>query len=315
VTEGNRRAVAAAFLANLVIALAKFAAFLVTGASTMLAESVHSLADTGNQGLLFLGAARARRAPDAEHPFGYGSERYFWSFIVALVLFSLGSVFAVSEGIAKLQQPHTLDSPGWAVAVLLMAMALESWSLHTAVREANRERGEKSWWAFVRHAKSPELPVVLLEDLGALSGLSFALIGLSLSIAFDDARYDSLATIAIGGLLGAIAVVLASEMKSLLIGEGASPSHVAAIRRVIQAGVQVRRLIHLRTLHLGPDELLVAAKIELDSELGFVEVAAAINDLEARVREVVPLALMIYLEPEVHISEPRPPAGAPISHS
>lgn len=310
-TDGNRRAIAAALVANAGIALAKFAAFLVTGASSMLAEAVHSLADTGNQGLLFLGAARARRSPDAEHPFGYGRERYFWSFIVALVLFSLGSVFAISEGVAKLRHPHTLESPGWAIAVLLMAIVLESWSLRTAVREANRVRGKKGWWDFVRHSKTPELPVVLLEDLGALSGLAFALIGLSLTIAFDDARYDSMATIAIGGLLGVIAAVLASEMKSLLIGESASPSHVAAIRRAIHTASPVRRLIHLRTLHLGPDQLLVAAKVEFDSDLDFAEVAATINDVEARVRESVPIAVMIYLEPDVHIREPRSPVEVP----
>lgn len=303
-TEGNRRAIAAAFLANVGIALAKFAAFLVTGASSMLAEAVHSLADTGNQALLFLGAARARREPDAEHPFGHGSERYFWSFVVALTLFSLGSLFAISQGIDRLRHGHDLESPGWAIAVLLVSIALESWSLRTAAREANRLRAGTSWRSFVRRAKTPEIPVVLLEDLGALLGLMAALIGVSLATTLGDARYDALASIAIGALLGVIAAVLASEMRSLLIGEAASPSNIEAIRRIIEATPQVRRLIHLRTLHIGPDELLVGAKVELDAELRFAQVADVINALEARLREEVPVTRMIYVEPDIHIAPP-----------
>lgn len=303
-TEGNRRAIAAAFLANLGIALAKFAAFLVTGASSMLAEAVHSLADAGNQSLLFLGAARARREPDAVHPFGYGSERYFWSFVVALMLFSLGSVFAIFQGIDRLRHPHDLESPAWAIAVLLVAIALESWSLRTAVREANRLRAGASWWSFVRRAKIPEIPVVLLEDFGALLGLALALAGVSLAIALGDGRYDALASIAIGALLGAIALGLASEMKSLLIGEAASASNAEAIRSLIEAAPHVRRLIHLRTLHIGPDQLLVGAKVELDAELHFAQVAEVINALEARLRQEVPAARMIYVEPDVHRAPP-----------
>jgi cation diffusion facilitator family transporter len=308
VTEGNRRAIAAAFLANLGIALAKFAAFLVTGASSMLAEAVHSLADTGNQSLLFLGAARARREPDTAHPFGYGNERYFWSFVVALMLFSLGSVFAIFQGVDRLRHPHDLESPGWAIAVLLVGIALESWSLRTAVQEANRTRAGASWWSFVRRAKTPEIPVVLLEDLGALLGLAVALAGVSLTIVLGDARYDALASITIGALLGVIAVVLASEMKSLLIGEAASASNIEAIRNIIEAAPHVRRLIHLRTLHIGPDALLVGAKVELDAELHFAQVADVINALETRLREEVPATRMIYVEPDVHLAPPGTPS-------
>jgi cation diffusion facilitator family transporter len=304
VTDGSRRAITAALLANAGIAVAKFAAFLVTGASSMLAEAVHSLADSGNQALLFLGAARARRKPDAEHPFGYGSERYFWSFVVALVLFSLGSVFAIAQGIDRLRHHHDLESPGWAIAVLLVGIALESWSLRTAVREANRLRGGAGWFSFVRRAKTPEIPVVLLEDLGALLGLTTALVGVSLATVLEDSRYDALASIVIGVLLGVIAVVLASEMKSLLIGEAASARNIEAIRNTIEATPQVRRLIHLRTLHVGPDALLVGAKVELDAELRFAQVADVINALEARLREEVPANLMIYIEPDIH---PAPP--------
>ncbi len=298
-TEGSRRAILAAFLANLGIALSKLAAFFVTGAASMLAEAVHSLADTGNQALLLLGAARGRRAPNEDHPFGYGRERYFWAFVVALVLFSMGALFAIGEGIEKLLHPHALERAEWAIGVLVVAIGLETFSLRTAVHEANAVRGGESWWSFVRHSKSPELPVVLLEDVGALLGLAFALAGVGLAIATGEPRYDALGSIAIGLLLAVIAVVLATEMKSLLIGESAAPGVTAAIRAALESAPQVRRLIHLRTLHLGPEELLVAAKIELEASLGVADVARAIDVAEARVRAQVPAARMIFLEPDV----------------
>jgi cation diffusion facilitator family transporter len=269
----------------------------------MLAETVHSLADTANQLLLLLGASRARRKPTPEHPFGYGRERYFWSFVVALVLFSLGSLFAMAEGISKLRDPHPIASAGWAIGVLLVAMGLESWSFRTALVEAQRVRGGLGWWAFIRRCKSPELPVVLLEDLGALLGLSFALCAIALSITLDEPIFDAVGTIAIGVLLGGIAVVLAVEMKSLLIGEAALPGDTAKIAEAIEASPQVRRLIHLKTLHLGPEELLVAAKIELDGELSLSEATAAIDLIEERVRGRVATARVIYLEPDVFRGE------------
>jgi len=299
VHEGSQRAVIAAFLANLGIAAAKFAAFLATGAASMLAESVHSLADTGNQALLLLGARRARRAPSLQHPFGYGRERYFWAFVVAMLLFSLGAIFAVAEGVEKLLHPHVIDSPAWAFAVLLAAIALESFSLRTAAREANAVRGTEGWWSFVRRAKSPELPVVLLEDVGALLGLGFALAGVALAVATGEARFDAVGSIAIGLLLGAIAAVLATEMKSLLIGEAASSAVEARIRAAIESAPSVRRLIHMRTLHLGPDELLLGAKLEFAADLDVAALARSIDGVEARVRAEVPEARVIYLEPDV----------------
>ena len=297
--EGSQRAVVAAFLANLGIAFAKFAAFLATGAASMLAESVHSLADTGNQALLLLGARRARREPSREHPFGYGRERYFWAFVVALLLFSLGAIFAIAEGVEKLRHPHELGSLRWAFAVLFAAIALESVSLRTAVREANAVRGQEGWWAFVRRAKSPELPVVLLEDIGALLGLVFALAGVALAVATGDPRFDALGSVAIGLLLGAIAALLASEMKSLLIGEAASPSVEARMRAAIESAPSVRRLIHMRTLHLGPDELLLGAKLEFAGDLDVPALARAIDVVEARVRAEVPETRVIFVEPDV----------------
>lgn len=302
VHEGSRRAIIAAFLANLGIAAAKFVAFLFTGAASMLAETVHSLADTGNQALLLLGQARAGRAANPDHPFGFGRERYFWSFVVALVLFSMGSLFAIYEGVEKLRHPHELVAPQWAIGVLLLAIALEAWSFRTAFVEANAVRGGQNLWRFIRRAKSPELPVVLLEDTGALLGLGFALLGVGLAISTGDARFDALGSVAIGILLACIAFVLAAEMKSLLIGESATPEVQQRIRAAIESSAPVSCLIHLRTLHLGPDELLVGAKVEFASSLDLSGLAHAIDEVEARVRAVVAEARVIYIEPDVHHS-------------
>lgn len=299
-TAGGTRAIIAALLANLGIAIAKFAGFLVTGASSMLAESIHSLADTGNQGLLILGGARARRAPDEAHPFGYGRDRYFWAFIVALVLFSVGGLFAIYEGEEKLRHPHEIDSPAWAIGVLFLAIVLESLSFRTAIREARPLRRGRSWWSFVRHAKSPELPVVLLEDLGALLGLVFALTGLTLATVTDEPRFDAMGSLAIGGLLVVIAVTLAVEMKSLLIGEAASREEIDALRDAMEAGDDVVRVIHLRTEHLGPEEVLVAGKVEFAQGLSTAALADAIDAAEVRARAAVPFRCVIYLEPDLY---------------
>lgn len=297
------KAVYAALAANLGIALAKFAGFMITGATALLAEAAHSVADTGNQGLLLLGMRRSRRSHDQEHPFGYGQERYFWAFVVAMVLFSLGALFSLYEGIEKLRHPHPIDSPIVAIVILLVAMALEGYSLRTAAGEARPHKGEMTWWQFIRHSRSAELPVVLLEDVAALIGLAVALIGISLSALTHTGIYDSLATLAISGLLAVIACVLAIEMKSLLIGEPATLADEAAIRDAIRSVDAVKRLIHIRTLQLGPDDVLVAAKIELDGSPDFDEVAATIDEAEARIRSAVPSAKVIYLEPDRYMAE------------
>jgi cation diffusion facilitator family transporter len=298
-TEGTRRAIVAAFLANLGIAFSKFVAFVITGSASMLAESIHSVADTGNQGLLFLGGKRSRRAPTEEHPFGFGSERYFWAFIVALVLFTLGSMFALFEGVEKLIDPKELDSPIWAFGVLGVAIVLEGWSLRTARREATPNRRGRSWWRFIRTTKSPELPVVLLEDTGALTGLLFALVGISLAEITGNPRWDALGSIGIGLLLGVIAVVLAVEMKSLLIGEAVAPPVEVAIRDAILTGPEVSRIIHLRTLHLGPDDVLLAAKLEFTCD-SIPALADAIDTVEARVRASAATVRLIYFEPDLY---------------
>jgi cation diffusion facilitator family transporter len=295
---GSTRAIIAALLANAGIAVAKFVGYLITGSSSMLAESVHSLADTSNQGLLLLGGNRAKRAATAEHPFGYGRDRYFYSFVVALLLFSLGSVFAIYEGIHKLSEHEPLESPLVAVAILVVAVCLEGYSFRTAIKESRPLKGSGTWWQFIRQAKVPELPVVLLEDFGALIGLVFALLGVGLSVLTGDAIFDAFGTIAIGLLLGVIAIVLIVEMKSLLIGEGAERPVLSKITDALQQDT-VQRVIHIRTQYIGPEELLVAAKIALTSGLPLEDVARAIDAAEARVREAVPVARLIYLEPDL----------------
>ena len=295
---GGTKAIVAALSANAGIAVAKFVGFAVTGSSSMLAEAVHSVADTANQGLLLLGKRTSQRKADAEHPFGYGRDRYFYSFVVALLLFTLGALFAIYEGIHKVEAPSPLESPIVAVVILGLAVLLEGYSFRTAIAESRELRGDASWWQFIRQAKVPELPIVLLEDSGALLGLVFALFGVVLSLVTGDPVWDGIATIGIGVLLGLIAVVLIIEMKSLLIGEGAGPELLATIVRELEGG-NVERVIHIRTQYLGPEEILVAAKIACAANADLATVAATIDAAEERVRAVVPAARVIYLEPDL----------------
>ncbi len=302
-SQGGTTAIIAAMLANAGIAVSKFVAFLITGASSMLAESVHSLADTGNQALLLLGGKRAARRADAEHPFGYGRERYIYAFIVSIVLFSLGGLFALYEGYHKIQSvlagEAEVVSPVVAIVVLLVAATLEGLSLRTAIKESNEVRGSQSWVQFVRHTRAPELPVVLLEDVGAEIGLIFALLGVGLTTITGNAIYDGIGTLAIGVLLVVIAVTLAIETKSLLLGESATAQDLAKIRAAINDGDDVEGIIHMKTLHLGPEELLVAAKVAVTATESAAELAAGIDAAEQRIRAAVPIARVIYLEPDV----------------
>jgi len=311
-TAGGQRAIIAALSANLGIAATKFVAFTLTGSSSMLAESVHSVADSANQALLLIGGRRARREANPAHPFGFGRERYIYSFIVAIVLFSIGGLFALYEAWHKWQEAHGIESWHWVpVVVLLAAIVMEGLSLRTAVRESNHVRGKQSWVSFVRNAKAPELPVILLEDLGALLGLVLAMFGVGLTLITGDGRWDTLGTACIGVLLVVIAFILAIETRSLLLGESATRENIAAIGNAL-LGEGVTSVIHLRTLHLGPEELLVAAKIEVPPAETAAEVAHAINAAEQRIRAAVPIASLIYLEPDLRKAsgvgvEPRPP--------
>ena len=294
------RAVFAALAANLGIALAKFIAFLITGSASMLAESVHSVADTGNEVLLIVGRGRSIRPRSEEHPFGFGRERYFYGFVVSVMLFTVGAVFSVDDGLHKILNPEPVRSPQVAFAVLGLSAVLEAFSLRTGVREANPIRGDRSWGTFIRRTKAPELPVVLLEDLAALIGLAFAFTGVALATITGNGRWDGAGSLAIGALLGTAAAILAVEMKSLLIGEAASPEVQQLIVAALEDGPDAARVIHMRTVHISPDSLLVAAKIAVrESDTG-AQVAAGIDAAERRIRAAVPIARTIYLEPDIY---------------
>jgi len=308
--SGGNRAVLAALGANVGIAVVKFVAAAISGSAAMLAEGVHSLADSGNQLLLLLGGRRARAAADQEHPFGHGRERYVSAFVVSIVLFSVGGVFSLLEGIDKLRDPHPLENWWLPVAVLVVAVGLEGFSLRTAVRESRPHKGTQSWVQFVRRAKAPELPVVLLEDTAALTGLVFALLGVGLTAVTGNGVFDAVATILIALLLIAVALVLGVETKSLLVGEGATPGDVERIRAAVLDGPEVDAIVHLKTLYLGPDELMVGMKVAVDGDRRLGDVAAGIDAVEQRIRTAVPAARVIYVEPDVQRTGPRPPTEA-----
>jgi cation diffusion facilitator family transporter len=297
--EGGTKAIVAALAANLGIAVSKFVAFVFTGSSSMLAESIHSVADSGNQGLLLLGKKRSERDRTPQHPFGYGRERYFYAFIVALVLFTVGAMFSLYEGIHKMQHPEAVKAPIWAFSVLIIAILLETFSFRTAIQESNRVRGNQSWVEFIRRSKAPELPVVLLEDLGALVGLILALGGITIAVITGDGIWDGIGSVSIGVLLAVIAVILAFETKSLLLGEGAGPEVDAQIIAALESVDEVNHVVHIRTQYLGPEELLIAAKIAVDHDDTAADVAKGIDAAELKIRELFPVAKLIYLEPAI----------------
>ena len=300
-TSGGNRAIVAAMLANLGIAVTKLIAALFSGSGAMLAEAVHSFADTINQVLLLIGGRRSRKEADEEHPFGYGRARFLYGFLVAIILFSVGGAYSIYEGVHKLQNPEPLEVPWLPIAVILVSMVLEGFSFRTARHESLPFKGSGSWVSFIRRAKAPELPIVLLEDTAALTGLGFALLGVGLTIITGNPVFDAIGTLFIGALLIAVALILGIETKSLLIGEGASPENVATIRDALNAHPTVESLIHMKTLYLGPDELLVAAKLGMPANDRLLEVAAETNAIESRIRTAVPAARVIYIEPDVYV--------------
>jgi cation diffusion facilitator family transporter len=323
--EGGTKAVVAALLANTGIAVTKFAAFLLTGFSSMLAESIHSVADAGNQGLLLLGGKKSQKEATEEHPFGYGRERYIYSFIVAIVLFSVGGLFALYEAYHKYEEIHaghaeTVDD--WRrfapIVVLLVAIVLESLSFRTAIVETAKVKGKASFPEFVRRAKSPELPVILLEDLAALLGLTFALAGVGLSLITGNQYWDVAGTTLIGVLLVIVAIVLALETKSLLLGEAATPEARQRIWSALEGTDGVDRVIHMKTLHLGPEELLVAVKIGVPRDVSAADVAGTVDAAERAIREAEPVAQVIYIEPDIyvegHVTDARPAPPEPAGH-
>ena len=298
--EGSRKAIIAAFFANLGIAISKFVGFLLTGSAGLAAESVHSFADTGNQGLLMLGAKRSTKARDEEHPFGHERERYFWAFIVALVLFSMGGLFALYEGIHKFRNPHETDNMGIAIGILIVAILLESYSLRTAVKEVQHIKPpQQSYWQFIKTAKQPELPTVLLEDVAAETGLFFALTGVLLAHFTHEPRWDAVGSIAIGVLLVVVAFILGVEMKGMLMGETALPETRIDLAKALREHQHIQEVIYLHTEHLGPDVLLVAAKAIFEPSLSAADVSRSIDEAEAKMREAVPTARFIFIEPDI----------------
>jgi cation diffusion facilitator family transporter len=304
--EGGSKAIAAALAANLGIAVAKFVAFAFTGSASMMAEGVHSIADSGNQGLLILGGKRSKRAETSRHPFGYGRERFFYAFIVAVVLFTVGALFSLYEGWHKISEPHDIEEPVWAFGVLAFGILLEGFSFRTAIKESNRTRGKQSWVSFIRRARAPELPVVILEDFAALIGLVLALICVAVAVVTGDGVWDGVGSVAIGLLLAFVAVVLAVETKSMLIGESAVGEIEKKIIAELESVEEIDRVIHLRTLHMGPEELLVAVKIAVARDDTAADVARAIDAAESRIRQAVPMARHIYIEPDLDRARTRP---------
>jgi len=298
-TEGSAKAIAAALGANIGIAATKFVAAAFSGSASMLAEGIHSVADSGNQILLIIGGKRSRREASSSHPFGYGRSRYIYAFMVSVVLFAVGGLFSIQEGIAKLHESHELRNAWLPLVILGVSILLESFSLVTALKAAKEDRGSASLARYIRHAKSPELPVVLLEDMAALTGLVFAFLGVGVTVLTGDPIWDAMGTLAIGGLLVLVAVVLGIETSSLLVGEGAHADDQAKIEAAIEGTKNVESLIHIKTLYLGPEELMVAAKIAIAPKASAVELAAAIDEAEVAVRAAVPFARVIYLEPDI----------------
>ncbi len=316
---GGTKAVVAALLANTGIAITKFAAWGLTQSASMLAEAIHSVADAGNQVLLLVGGKRAQREANELHQFGFGRERYVYSFIVAIVLFSVGGLFALYEGWHKIHDPHGIDNWKWVpVVVLVAAIIMETFSFRTAIVEANKVRGPVSWSRFIRNARSPELPVILLEDFAALTGLVLALIGVVLTLATGNGIYDGLGSMAIGALLVVVAIFLAIEMKSLLLGESATRESQQKIVAAIENTPGVQRLIHIKTLHLGPEEVLVAAKVGVESTTDAAVVAETINAAERAIREAEPMSIHVYIEPDIyqenHVPADRPAVPEAPSH-
>ncbi|MCX6424608.1 MAG: cation diffusion facilitator family transporter [Actinobacteria bacterium] len=298
-TEGGKKAIIAALMANIGIAISKFVAFIFTGSSSMLSEAIHSVADSSNQVLLLVGNKRSQKPADEKHPFGYGRRRFVYGFIVAVVLFLIGGLFSLYEGLHKWQDPEPLNDWWIAVLVLVIAIGLEAFSFRTALREANKSRGKRSLANFVKDSRQPELPVILLEDAGALVGLVFALIGVGMAVITGDGRWDAVGAMAVGTLLVVIAIFLAMEMATMLVGESALPEEVAAIRAALESAPLVERVIHLRTVHMGPDELLVGAKIAISQSETAAGIAAGIDEAERALRAAVPTARYVFLEPDL----------------
>lgn len=287
-----------ALIANLGIAIAKFIAAAISGSSSMLTEGVHSLVDSGNQLLLLYGQSRAKRPADAFHPFGYGRELYFWAFVVAILIFAIGAGVSIYEGWSHILAPEPLRDPTINYVVLGIAFLLEGMSWSIAVREFNTARGDRGWWEAVRRSKDPAGFIVLFEDSAALLGLAIAALGVWASHWTGDARIDGIASVAIGGVLAAVAVLLAREAKGLLIGESADPDLVAAIWRLVDRRPEITAVNHVRTIHTSPDTVFVAVSADFDDALSMGRAESLIEEMETELKMAEPRISSIYIRPE-----------------
>jgi len=286
-----------ALLANLGIAITKTVAAVLTGSGAMLAESIHSYADCVNQGLLFVGLKATKKAPDTKHPLGYGKEIFFWSFIVALILFSMGGLFSVYEGIHKLSTHEGLTSPLIAIVVLVVSMVLESASLYGCVTQIKTIRGEVSFWKWFKNSSQSELIVVLGEDVAALLGLSFALIAIVLSVVIGNPVFDAIGSIGIGVLLLAVSIFLAIKVKSFLIGQSADSLTCTAITKLLEARPEVESILNLITLQLGPN-IMVAIKVKMTTVDSVDQLIANINACEMELKKEMPTLQWVFFEPD-----------------
>lgn len=298
---------------NGVIAAAKFTAAFFTGSGAMLAEAIHSGADCGNQILLLIGVKEGRRPPDAKHPLGYGRNVYFWSFMVALLLFSGGGVFSIYEGIHKLrEEPHALDHVGWALGILGFSLALESWATWGNVKELNKRRGATPFLRFLSDTKDSDLVVVFGENAAAVLGLAIALGAIGYAKVTGDTRADAIGSLLVGIVLVGVAVFLAREVKSLLVGEAADAAISEAAKKLAVANACIEEVLECITMQQGPGEVVVALKVRCAANLSAHDLSRAINDFEAALRKERPEAKFIFVEPDLHFDEERqaPPSPA-----
>ena len=295
----RRLALYTALGANVAVAIAKGIAAAITGSSAVLAESLHSVADSVNEILLLVGARRAVRPADLRHPFGHARYRYLYAFVVSLAVFWIGGVLSVLEGVNHLVTREEIVDPRWAFAVLALAALLDGWSLRTTKLAWRGAKGELSWRRVIRDTKAPDLIVVFLEDVGALAGVAIAAIGLGLTTITDDGTWDAIASIAIGILLMAIGLVVNRETQSLLVGEAAAVDVVAAIRDAIASTAGIDGVRELRTIHIGPDDLVVAAGVWVDASSSATAISRSLDNAERRVREVAPFRTVVVIEPRV----------------
>ena len=297
--SAQRVAVLTALAANAAIAVAKFGAAAITGSSAMLAEAFHSSADSVNEGLLLVGARRSLRPADKRHPFGHARYRYLYAFLVSLTVFWLGGVLAVLEGIVHLGGGESLVDPRWAFGVLGIAAVLEGWSLRTTLRVGRPSKGALTWKRLIQVTRSPELIVVFLEDLGALIGIGIAGAGVALTTITGQGAWDAIASIAIGVLLATIGLVVNRETQSLLVGESARDEVVAAIREAIASTDGIDGVAELRTIHVGPEDLVIAAAVWVDPKRTARAITRSLSDARERVRDTTPLRTVISIEPRV----------------